>query len=137
MVTPKQLGLDKLRDLFENCYSPNEVHEWIENLEKREVEIPPYYDLVDIIYDLQKTDTEAPVVEVVRRDLNQKINSKYSTKNVLDWLNLLANLVPGCVSVDSKYVSVQASAEIIKSRIHKAISEIPLDIRPLYNDIFK
>lgn len=137
LVTPKQLGLDKLRDLFENCYSPNEVHEWIENLEKREVEIPPYYDLVDIIYDLQKTDTEAPVVEVVRRDLNQKINSKYSTKNVLDWLNLLANLVPGCVSVDSKYVSVQASAEIIKSRIHKAISEIPLDIRPLYNDIFK
>ena len=137
LVTPKQLGLDKLRDLFENCYSPNEVHEWIENLEKREVEIPPYYDLVDIIYDLQKTDTEAPVVEVVRRELNQKINSKYSTKNVLDWLNLLANLVPGCISVDSKYVSVQASAEIIKSRIHKAISEIPLDIRPLYNDIFK
>lgn len=59
------------------------------------------------------------------------------TRNVLDWLNLLANLVPGCVSVDSKYVSVQASAEIIKSRIHKAISEIPLDIQPLYNDIFK
>lgn len=137
LVTPKQLGLDKLRDLFENCYSPNEVHEWVEKLEKREVEIPPYYDLVDIIYDLQKTDTEAPVVEVVRRELNKKINSKYSTKNVLDWLNLLANLVPGCVSVDSKYVSVQASAEIIKSRIHKAISEIPLDIQPLYNDIFK
>lgn len=137
LVTPKQLGLDKLRDLFENCYSPNEVHEWVENLEKREVEIPPYYDLVDIIYDLQKTDTEAPVVEVVRRELNKKINSKYSTRNVLDWLNLLANLVPGCVSVDSKYVSVQASAEIIKSRIHKAISEIPLDIQPLYNDIFK
>lgn len=137
LVTPKQLGLDKLRDLFENCYSPNEVHEWVEKLEKREVEIPPYYDLVDIIYDLQKTDTEAPVVEVVRRELNKKINSKYSTRNVLDWLNLLANLVPGCVSVDSKYVSVQASAEIIKSRIHKAISEIPLDIQPLYNDIFK
>lgn len=79
LVTPKQLGLDKLRDLFENCYSPNEVHEWVEKLEKREVEIPPYYDLVDIIYDLQKTDTEAPVVEVVRRELNKKINSKYST----------------------------------------------------------
>lgn len=136
LVTPKQLGLDKLRELFETCFSPNQVHEWIENLEKREVETPPYYDLVDIIYELQKTDTEAPVVEVVRRELNKKLNTKYSTKNVLEWLTLLVNLVPGCVSVDGKYVGVQASAEIIKSRIHKAISEIPIDIQPLYNEIF-
>lgn len=136
LVTPKQIGLDKLRELFETCFSPNQVHEWIENLEKREVETPPYYDLVDVIYELQKTDTEAPVVEVVRRELNKKLNTKYSTKNVLEWLTLLVNLVPGCVSVDGKYVGVQASAEIIKSRIHKAISEIPIDIQPLYNEIF-
>lgn len=136
LVTPKQIGLDKLRELFETCFSPNQVHEWIENLEKREVETPPYYDLVDVIYELQKTDTEAPVVEVVRRELNRKLNTKYSTKNVLEWLTLLVNLVPGCVSVDGKYVGVQASAEIIKSRIHKAISEIPIDIQPLYNEIF-
>ena len=136
LVTPKQIGLDKLRELFETCFSPNQVHGWIENLEKREVETPPYYDLVDVIYELQKTDTEAPVVEVVRRELNKKLNTKYSTKNVLEWLTLLVNLVPGCVSVDGKYVGVQASAEIIKSRIHKAISEIPIDIQPLYNEIF-
>lgn len=136
LVTPKQLGLDKLRELFENCFSPNQVHEWIENLEKREVETPPYYDLVDVIYELQKTDTEAPVVEVVRMELNKKLKSKYSSKNVLEWLTLLVNLVPGCVSVDGKYVGVQASADIIKSRIHKAISEIPIDIQPLYNEIF-
>lgn len=136
LVTPKQLGLDKIRDLFETCFSPKQVHEWIENLEKTVVETPPYYDLVDVIYQLQKTDTEAPVKEVVRRELNQKLNTKYSTKNVTEWLSLLVNLVPGCVSVEGNYVSVQASAEIIKSRIHKAISEIPLDIQPLYNEIF-
>lgn len=54
LVTPKQLGLDKLRDLFETCFSPKQVHEWIEKLEKKEVENPPYYDLVDVIYELQK-----------------------------------------------------------------------------------
>ena len=122
MVTPKQLGLDKIRDLFENCFSPNEVHQWIDNVEKMDVETPPYYELVDVIYQLQKTDTEAPVTEVVRRELNRKLGTKYSTKNVTEWLNLLVNLVPGCVSVDGKYVGVQASATIIKLRIHKAIS---------------
>lgn len=137
LVTPKQLGLDKLRDLFETCYSPQQVHDWIENLEKRSVEVPPYYELVDVIYELQKTDTEAPVVEVVRRELNAKLGTKYSSKNVMDWLTLLVNLVPGCVSIDAnKYVGVQASAEMIKLRIQKAVSEIPLDIQPLYNEIF-
>ena len=136
MVTPKQLGLDKIRDLFENCFSPNEVHQWIDNVEKMDVETPPYYELVDVIYQLQKTDTEAPVTEVVRRELNRKLGTKYSTKNVTEWLNLLVNLVPGCVSVDGKYVGVQASATIIKLRIHKAISEIPLDMQPMYNEIF-
>ena len=136
LVTPKQLGLDKLKDLFETCYSPRQVHEWIERLEKREVEIPPYYDLVDVIYDLQKNDTEAPVVEVVRRELNRKIDKKASSGEVREWLSLLVKLVPGCVSVEGNYVSVQVKAETIKDRIHKAISEIPIEIQPLYNEIF-
>lgn len=136
LVTPKQLGLDKLRDLFETCFSPKQVHEWIEKLEKKEVENPPYYDLVDVIYELQKTDTEAPVVEVVRSELNRKINKKCSSKEVAEWLTMLVKLVPGCVSVEGNYVSVQVKAEIIKDRIHKAISEIPIEIQPLYNEIF-
>ena len=53
-----------------------------------------------------------------------------------DWLALLVKLVPGCVNVEGKYVSVQVKAETIKDRIHKAISQIPLDIQPLYNEIF-
>ena len=136
LVTPKQLGLDKLRDLFETCHSPKQVHEWIEALEQRKVEIPPYYELVDVIYELQKTDTEAPVVEVVRMQLNKKLTKKCSSKEVSDWLALLVKLVPGCVNVEGKYVSVQVKAETIKDRIHKAISQIPLDIQPLYNEIF-
>lgn len=117
-------------------FSPKQVHEWIEKLEKKEVENPPYYDLVDVIYELQKTDTEAPVVEVVRSELNRKINKKCSSKEVAEWLTMLVKLVPGCVSVEGNYVSVQVKAEIIKDRIHKAISEIPIEIQPLYNEIF-
>lgn len=116
MVTPKQLGLDKIRDLFENCFSPNEVHQWIDNVEKMDVETPPYYELVDVIYQLQKTDTEAPVTEVVRRELNRKLGTKYSTKNVTEWLNLLVNLVPGCVSVDGN-MSVYRQALLLLSYV--------------------
>ena len=76
------------------------------------------------------------MVEVVRMQLNKKLTKKCSSKEVSDWLALLVKLVPGCVNVEGKYVSVQVKAETIKDRIHKAISQIPLDIQPLYNEIF-
>ena len=76
LVTPKQLGLDKLRDLFDSATLRNRFMSGLKILEKKEVEIPPYYELVDVIYELQKTDTEAPVVEVVRRELNNKIEEE-------------------------------------------------------------
>ena len=137
LITPKQIGLDKLRELFETCYAPQDVHQWIENVEKLEVEKPPYYELIDIIYDLQKSDSEAPVINIVRYQLKAKMGRDYSTTQVKEWLVLLSNLVPGSVTIDGVYVGVQASAQIIKERVHKAISDIPIGIQPLYDEIFR
>lgn len=137
LITPKQIGLDKLRDLFETCYAPQDVHQWIETVEKMEVEKPPYYELIDIIYDLQKSDSEAPVINIVRYQLKAKMGRNYSTTQVKEWLVLLSNLVPGSVTIDGVYVGVQASAQIIKERVHKAISDIPIGIQPLYDEIFR
>ena len=41
------------------------------------------------------------------------------------------------VTIDGVYVGVQASAQIIKERVHKAISDIPIGIQPLYDEIFR
>lgn len=137
LITPKQIGLDKLRELFETCYAPQDVHQWIENVEKMEVEKPPYYELIDIVYELQKTDSEAPVLSIIRYQLKEKMKKDYSTIQVKEWLILLSNLVPGSVTIDGDYVGVQASAQIIKERVHKAINDMPLGYQPLYDEIFK
>ena len=137
LITPRQIGLDKLRELFETCYMPQDVHEWIENIEKTEVEKPPYYELVDVVYELQKTDSEAPELGTIRYKLKEKMNKNYSKMQVREWLVLLSNLIPGCVTIDGNYVGVQASAQIIKERIHKAINDMPLGYKPLYDEIFK
>lgn len=137
LITPKQIGLDKLRELFETCYAPQDVHQWIENVEKKEVDKPPYYELIDITYDLQKNDSEAPAIAIVRYKLNEKMCRDYSTNQVKEWLELLSKLVPGSVTIDANYVGVQASAKIIKERVHKAISDIPIEIQPMYDEIFK
>ena len=137
LITPKQIGLDKLRELFETCYAPQDVHQWIENVEKMEVEKPPYYELIDIVYELQKTDSEAPELSIIRYKLKEKMKKDYSIMQVREWLGLLSNLIPGSVTIDGDYVGVQASAQIIKERVHKAINDMPLGYQPLYDEIFK
>lgn len=137
LITPKQIGLDKLRELFETCYTPMEVHQWVEGIEKVQVEKPPYFELIDIIYDLQRNDTEAPEVNLVRYQLKNKMGINYSIQQVQEWLLLLSNLVPGSVTLDGNLVGVQASAQIIKERVHKAISDMPIGMQPLYDEIFK
>lgn len=136
LMTPKQIGLDKLRDLFENCFAPQKVHEWVEKIEKTEIDKPPYYQLIDIVYELQKTDSEAPVIEIVRYKLKERMKREYSTNQVKEWLILLSNLVPGSVTVEGKIVGVQASAQIIKDRVRKAINDMPTGYQELYNEIF-
>ena len=138
LATPKQIGLDKLRSLFDTCYSPLEVHEWIEKIEKAEVYKPPYYDIIDVIYELQKEDNEPPTIRVVRKELNRKLNEKFLTPQVIEWVKVLCALVPGCVSIENEFVGVQATPESIKSRIAKAIhSTVPDEMQKVYKEIFK
>lgn len=138
LAAPKQIGLDKLRSLFDTCYSPLEVHEWIEKIEKAEVYKPPYYDIIDVIYELQKEDNEPPTIRVVRKELNRKLNEKFLTPQVIEWVKVLCALVPGCVSIENEFVGVQATPESIKSRIAKAIhSTVPDEMQKVYKEIFK
>ncbi|MDD3416920.1 MAG: ATP-binding protein [Lachnospiraceae bacterium] len=138
LATPKQIGLDKLRSLFDTCYSPLEVHDWIEKIEKAEVYKPPYYDIIDVIYELQKEDNEPPTIRVVRKELNRKLNEKYLTPQVIEWVKVLCALVPGCVTIENEFVGVQATPESIKSRIAKAIhSTVPDEMQKVYKEIFK
>ena len=137
LATPKQIGLSKLRDLFETCHKPKEVSAWIDRLEKKEMGNPPYYDLVDVVYQWQKDDCEAPTIQVIRHQLNQKTGKTYMTNDVREWMKLLAKLVPGSITIDGDYVDVQIQADRVKERIRRAISDIPVDIQPLYDKIFK
>ena len=65
------------------------------------------------------------------------MNKQYWKIQGSDWLGLLSNLIPGSVTIDGDYVGVQASAQIIKERVHKAINDMPLGYQPLYDEIFK
>lgn len=134
---PKQLSLTKLKELFETCYTPEEVSKWVNDFIATEVEKPPYNEIISIIYTLQKEDTEPPTVSVIRRELNAQLKSTYSTDRVAEFMKAIENIVPSQFHFDGEYSYVDSSPEILRGHISRAISsEIPLSAREIYNGIF-
>jgi hypothetical protein len=137
-AVPKQLGLSKLQNLFETCYTPAQVTTWVDSLVAETPEQGPYFDIIEVVYEFQKTDRESPTVEVVRMKVNERLKKTYSTQNIKAYMDALRNIVPGQFHFDGKYVSVDCAPDIIKKHITNAInSEIPSTMRDIYNAMFK
>ena len=133
LATPKQLGLNKLRSLFDTCYTPLDVKHWVDNLENEAVAIPPYDEIIELIYELQTKDSEPPNIQVVRYKLNENTKGRsYSSKEVEDCIRVLKGWIPQLISIEGDNVGVQSRPAVIKSRIVRMIGELPNDKKPLY-----
>lgn len=134
---PNQLGLSQLEDLFKTCFAPKQVSEWINNFIINKPEKAPYYDIIDVIYELQKGDTEPPTISVIRLKVNEKLSKTYSTESIKTYLQALENIIPGLLHVDGQYAYVEGTPEIVKGRISSAISEVfPVGIQETIKAMF-
>ncbi|MDR2719449.1 MAG: hypothetical protein LBC03_01415 [Nitrososphaerota archaeon] len=138
LATPKQLGLNKLRALFDTCYAPLDVKKWIDMLEKETVEKPPYNEIIDLIYQIQINDNEPPAVSVVRTKLNEKLGTNYSTTKITEYIKILCSIIPGSISLENDHTGVQNKADTIKQRISQMINtDIPQEAKAWYDELFK
>lgn len=55
--------------MFETCHTPNEVKFWIDEIEKTTIDRGPIDELLEVIYVLQKEDTEPPKISAIRSEL--------------------------------------------------------------------
>ena len=54
LVPLKRVGLDRLRDLFQTCITPEEAKDWIDELAAEKVKKVPYKAILETIWELQK-----------------------------------------------------------------------------------
>ena len=134
---PNQLGLSQLEDLFKTCYAPKQVSEWIANFIKKKPEKAPYYEIIDIVYDLQKNDTEPPTTAVIRIKVNEKLSKSFSTENIKTYLHALENIIPGMFHFDGQYAYVEGAPAVVKDRISSAISkDFPVGTQEIIKAMF-
>ena len=126
----KQIGLQRLRELFYKCSLPQESAAWVESIRQTAVEKPPYRKIVETIEALQKKYRKASVnYSALRVELSHMTPPvEYETDEALcELCKGMAQMAPGAMFSSSSTVELDQSAENVVAAIEAAMQDYPLD----------
>ena len=126
----KQIGLQKLRELFEKCSLPDESAAWVESIRQTAVEKPPYRKIVETIEALQKKYRKAFVnysaLRVALSHMTPPV--EYETdEDLFELCRGMAQMAPGAMFASASTVELDQSAENVVAAIEAAMLDYPLD----------
>lgn len=136
LAGPKQLGLEKLREFFENCHTVVETSQWIDEIQNLPTDPGPFKEILEVTRDLMKEDLAIPNITSIRLMLGNK-DSKYKSMTPERLRSLLVSLqaiVPGYVTLSGNDFSLQSTPEIILKELNSASSDatLPIEFREMY-----
>ena len=124
----KQIGLRRLRALFETCSLPEQSAEWVEAVRRTVVEKPPYRKIVEVIEAQQKKFKRAPVTYSALRVAlsNMTPPVEYETDgDLIEVCRGMAQMAPGAMFAGSGTVELDQSAENVVAAIEEAMQRYP------------
>jgi hypothetical protein len=119
----KQVGLQKLRELFQSCRVPEESTKWVESIRTTNIKKPPYKEIVSTIEALQKKYAKAsvkyPALRVELSHLTPPI--EYETDDgLIEVCKAMAQMAPGAMFAGSESVELDQSAVNVIAAINDA-----------------
>ena len=136
LSSPKQLGLNELKDLFENCHTVRETSTWIDNLQTKKVSIGPVKELLNGAYKMNKEDSEPASLKALRYAVPELKN--YPVEDLKTLVQSIERLVPNYVHLTDDIISLNTTPDKIMETINKAYtSDVPLEYMQLYLDYYE
>lgn len=126
----KQVGLRRVRELFNQCRLPEESHAWVESIRKTHVNKQPYRQVVETIEALQKKYRRSPVkYPALRVALSLGTPPiEYETDEPLAELcKAMAQMAPGAMFAGPETVELDQSARNVVAAIEAAMRDYPPD----------
>ncbi len=128
----KQIGLQKLRGLFQQCSLPDESARWVEEIRETVVEKPPYSKIVGAIETLQKKYKKASVsyssLRVQLSHMNPAV--EYETDEELsDLCKGMAQMASVAMFASANTVELDQSADNVVTAIEAAMQDYPPEER--------
>ena len=125
-----------MRSLFDECCTPLEVENWVDNIESEDVKSGPIRELLEVVFNLQKCDTEPPELASVRLRLNESTGENFSKDEISLLIQSLRTFIPGFISLEGERVGIQGTPDTLMQKIHLFSSEIPTEMRSQYHSAF-
>lgn len=136
LSTPKQVGLNEIREFFNSCHTVPETSEWIDNIAHKEVERGPIKELLDTVYILNREDTEPAHLAAIRMR-NDELK-KYGMEDLETLIKSLERLTPKYIHIDNnKIVSLNVPPQKILDALNKITTDVPSEFAQLYIDAFQ
>jgi Histidine kinase-, DNA gyrase B-, and HSP90-like ATPase len=122
----KQLGLRKLRELFEQCRLPEESAAWVEAIRNKQVKRPPYVKIINTIEQLQKRRKMAPVKYAALANELSHLEPpiEYETdEELIEVCRAMAQMAPGAMFAGPHAVELDQSAANVIAEIEGATKD--------------
>jgi hypothetical protein len=128
-VALKSIGLDRLRELFKNCISPNEVGTWIDHLSKETPSKPPFKNILEAIWELQqKRPFEAVEFSAVTTRLQYGNEALVLKKeDVTNLCKAMSMIAPRMIVVTDNAVELAQRPDKIMEAFEAALQMFPED----------
>ncbi|MDQ3564729.1 MAG: ATP-binding protein [Pseudomonadota bacterium] len=126
----KQIGLLKLRKLFQQCKLPKDSANWVASVKAKAVKKPPYKRIVTTIEGLQKKFKRASVkYAALRVELSHLSPAiEYETDDeLIDLCKAMAQMAPGAMFATSASVELDQSAENVIAAIDATTKDYPAE----------
>lgn len=135
LSSPKQVGLNELKDLFENCHTVGETSAWIDALQSKEVSIGPIKELLTSAYKMNKEDTEPASIQALR--YYDSTLKNFSIEELKTFIQSIERLVPNYVHLTGDILNLNTTPDKIMETINKAYtSNVPTEFMQMYIDSF-
>lgn len=127
LVPAKRIGLQRLRELFSTCITPEQTKVWIDHIEQ---EVPlklPYREILDTIWDRahkrsdEAVDYGAVMVALEYRDPPIHISSA----ELIELCKVMQVMAPGIVFARPNTVEIGRRPDLVLKDIQEAIGEYP------------
>jgi hypothetical protein len=126
----KQIGLRKMRELFEQCHLPEDSAKWVETIQNTKIRKPPYRQIVSTIEALQKKYKKSFVkYAALRVELSHLVPPiDYETdEDLLELCKGMAQMSNGAMFASSESVELDQSTENVMTAIDAATKEYAFD----------
>jgi hypothetical protein len=119
----KNLGLSKIRSVFQSCSLPEECMKWVDDLEQTNPKRPPYKEVIDTVHQLQQKYNQAAVqYNGLRVALGMRTPPiDYSTdEELIDLCKAMAGMAAGYIFATNTTVELDQSPENVLAAIESA-----------------